>query len=99
MRSTQMMLAVCALLFAAGGGPAFAAQTCAPKAVGAKILKSKNASDIHPDWKPPNRIGLGWSLAEIKHEGRFLSGRLVTTRGGLTRGRVYVIADEWDCEG
>jgi hypothetical protein len=42
-------------------------------------------------------IGTSWSLIEIKREGRFLRGRLVDPRGGIQRGRVFVIASELDC--
>jgi hypothetical protein len=46
---------------------------------------------------PPAFIGTSWSLIETKQEGRFLRGRLVSPPGGIQRGRVFVIANEWDC--
>ena len=73
------------------------AQSCAPKATGAKILRTKNVKDVDPNWAPPTFIGTSWSLIEIKREGKFLRGRLVDPRGGIQRGRVFVIASEWDC--
>ena len=73
------------------------AQSCAPKATGAKILRTKNVNDVDPNWAPPAFIGTSWSLIEVKREGRFLRGRLVDPRGGIQRGRVFVIASEWDC--
>jgi hypothetical protein len=73
------------------------AQSCAPKATGAKILRTKNVKDVDPNWAPPAFIGTSWSLIEIKREGKFLRGRLVDPRGGIQRGRVFVIASEWDC--
>jgi hypothetical protein len=72
------------------------AQSCAPKATGAKILRTKNVKDVDPNWAPPAFIGTSWSLIEVKREGRFLRGQLVDPRGGIQRGRVFVIASEWD---
>ncbi len=95
-----MRLGACALaaLILVGSTLAtLAEESCSPKSVGAKILRSRNVADVHPDWAAPNQIGLSWSLVNVKHEGRFLSGQLVTPRGGTMRGRVYVLADEWDC--
>jgi hypothetical protein len=74
-----------------------AAPSCAPKATGAKILRTKNVNDVDPNWAPPAFIGTSWSLIEAKQDGRFLHGRLVSPRGGIQRGRVFVIASEWDC--
>ena len=45
----------------------------------------------------PAFIGTSWSLIETRHEGEFLSGVLVNPRGGVLPGRVFVIANEWDC--
>ena len=73
------------------------AQSCAPKATGTKILRTKNVNDVDPNWAPTAFIGTSWSLIEVKREGRFLRGRLVDPRGGIQRGRVFVIASEWDC--
>jgi hypothetical protein len=73
------------------------AQGCAPKATGAKILRTKNVKDVDPNWAPPAVIGTSWSLIEVRREGRFLRGRLVNPRGGIQPGRVFVIAREWDC--
>jgi hypothetical protein len=73
------------------------AQSCAPKATGAKILRTKNVNDVDPNWAPPAFIGTSWSLIEVKREGRFLRGRLADPRGRIQRGRVFVIASEWDC--
>jgi hypothetical protein len=76
--------------------PALAEKSCAPLAVGAKILASKNAADIHPEWVGDS-IGLGWSLVDVRQEGEFLSGAPVNTRGGRLKYRVYVLASEWTC--
>jgi hypothetical protein len=75
---------------------ALAAPSCSPRIVGAKILSSKNINDIHPQWVG-NSIGLGWSLVNVRQEGVFLSGALVTTRGAQEKYRVYVVPGEWIC--
>ena len=68
---------VCSLgLVIFAGPPASAvtapvAQSCAPKATGAKILRTKNLKDVDPNWAPPAFIGTSWSLIEIKREGNF----------------------------
>ena len=77
--------------------PARAEQSCAPKTNAAKVLRSKNVNDVDPNWAPPAFIGTSWSLIETRHEGEFLSGVLVNPRGGVLPGRVFVIANEWDC--
>ena len=77
--------------------PARAEQSCAPKTNAAKILRTKNVNDVDPNWAPPAFIGTSWSLIETRHEGEFLSGVLVNPRGGVLPGRVFVIANEWDC--
>jgi hypothetical protein len=86
-----------AILFGSASAVA-AAESCAPNKVGPKILRSKNPSDIHPNWAPPNQVGMAWSLIHVRHEDRFLGGQLVTPRGGALAGRVFVLASEWDCE-
>ena len=77
--------------------PARAEQSCAPKTNAAKILRTKNVNDVDPNWAPPAFIGTSWSLIETRHEGGFLSVVLVNPRGGVLPGRVFVIANEWDC--
>ena len=77
--------------------PARAEQSCAPKTNATKILRTKNVNDVDPNWAPPAFIGTSWSLIETRQEGEFLSGVLVNPRGGVLPGRVYVIANEWDC--
>jgi hypothetical protein len=74
-----------------------AAQSCAPKTTAAKILRTTNIDDVDPNWASPAHIGLSWSLIETKREGMFVSGVLVSPRGGVQPGRVFVIASEWDC--
>jgi hypothetical protein len=92
----SLAIVICACL-PASAVTAPVAQSCAPKAPGAKILRTKNVTDVEPNWAPPAVIGTSWSLIEIKREGRFLRGRLVNPRGGIQPGRVFVIASEWDC--
>ena len=77
--------------------PARAEQSCAPKTNATKILRTKNVNDVDPNWAPPAFIGTSWSLIETRQEGEFLSGVLVNPRGGVLPGRIYVIANEWDC--
>jgi hypothetical protein len=74
-----------------------AQKSCSPAAPGARILRSPDVNDIHPDWRPPAVIGTSWSLLGVRREREFLSGRLVSPRGGVQRGRVYVIPSEWLC--
>src|SRR3954454_16023339 len=62
-----------------------------------RILRTKNVNDVDPNWAPPAFIGTSWSLIETRQEGEFLSGVLVSPRGGALPGRVFVIANEWDC--
>jgi hypothetical protein len=75
---------------------ALAASGCSPRIVGAKILASRDIKDIHPAWTDAS-IGLGWSLVNIRQEGNFLSGSLVTTRGAQEKYRVFVLPGEWIC--
>jgi hypothetical protein len=91
-----MALLACACV-ALSSLPARAEQSCAPKTNAAKILRTKNVNDVDPNWAPPAFIGTSWSLIETRQEGEFLSGVLVNPRGGALPGRVYVIANEWDC--
>jgi hypothetical protein len=77
--------------------PTRAEQSCAPKTNAAKILRTKNVNDVDPNWAPPAFIGTSWSLIETRQEGEFLSGVLVNPRGRALPGRVFVIANEWDC--
>jgi hypothetical protein len=77
--------------------PARAEQSCAPKTTAAKILRTKNVNDVDPNWAPPAFIGTSWSLIETRQEGEFLTGVLVNPRGRVQPGRVFVIANEWDC--
>lgn len=74
-----------------------AEQSCAPETNAAKILRTKNVNDVDPNWAPPAFIGTSWSLIETRQEGEFLSGVLVNPRGSTLPGRVFVIANEWDC--
>lgn len=71
--------------------------TCAPNREGAKILRTPDFNDIHPQWRLPNSIGTSWSLIRMSREGVFLRGQLVSPRGGIQRYRVFVIASEWTC--
>jgi hypothetical protein len=56
-----------------------------------KVLKSKDENDID------SYVASAWSLLRVRREGRFLSGVLATPRGSVLPGRVFVIADEWNC--
>jgi hypothetical protein len=91
-----MALLACASV-ALSSFPARAEQSCAPKTNAAKILRTKNVNDVDPNWAPPAFIGTSWSLIETRQEGEFLSGVLVNPRGRALPGRVFVIANEWDC--
>src|SRR5262249_16833183 len=71
--------------------PAQAAETCTPKGDRGKILRSKDANDID------SYVGSAWSLINVRRDGSFLSGTLVTPRQSTEQRRVFVIADEWTC--
>jgi hypothetical protein len=71
---------------------------CNPMEPGALILKSPHVADLHPDWVPPNSIGSGWGLTQIRREQGFYSGRLVSSRGAIQPYRVYVVPSQWQCQ-
>jgi hypothetical protein len=97
MSKIMRVLCVCQVgVFLLAVPQAHAAPSCSPRIVGAKILSSKNLDDVHPQWVGSS-IGLGWSLVNVRQEGSFLSGMLVTTRGGQEKNRVYVVPGEWIC--
>jgi len=87
-----------AATFFAAASQSNAAPRCNPKMSGARILNSPDINDVHSDWIPPNAVGTGWSLDTLTHHGPFLSGTLYSSRGTPQPGRIYVIANEWDCE-
>jgi hypothetical protein len=92
--------AIALLACASVASPSLSARaepSCAPKTNAAKILRSTNVTDVDPNWAQPAFIGTSWSLIETRREGEFLSGVLVNPRGGALPGRVFVIANEWDC--
>ena len=102
MRTTlnAFALAGCALalaLLAPARHASAALKGCTPKSNDSKILGSKNPNDIHKDWRDGSYIGTSWSLTNIREEGAYLSGVLVTPRGGKQNYRVFVIRNEWDC--
>jgi hypothetical protein len=68
-----------------------AAESCTPKSEQGKVLRSKDIKDID------SYVGSAWSLTNIRREGNFLSGVLITPRQNVGTKRVFVIADEWDC--
>jgi hypothetical protein len=85
-----LRLVLCASLVAFAL-PAAGAETCTPKGERGKILRSKDVNDID------SYVGLAWSLTNVRRDGSFLSGTLVTPRQSTDKRRVFVIADEWDC--
>ena len=58
-----------------------------------KILRSKNINDIHPRFKG-GRPGAQTTLIVTSKEGKFYKGN--SPLEGVSR--VYVLADQWDCE-
>jgi hypothetical protein len=90
-------LLVAGILLVSSIAPLSAEQQCVPKEAGAKILRTPNIADMHPDWMPPAAVGTSWSLARVKRERSFLSGTLVSPRGGVQPGRVFVLPNEWNC--
>jgi hypothetical protein len=95
-RVCQVALCVHVGVFLLAMPQAHAAKSCSPRIVGAKILASKDINDVYPQWVGAS-IGLAWSLVNVRQEGSFLSGVLVTTRGAQEKNRVYVIPSEWIC--
>lgn len=85
MRLVLSMGLACSML------PAQAAETCTPKGDRGKILKSKDINDVD------SYVGSAWSLINVRRDGSFLSGTLVTPRQSTETRRVFVIADEWNC--
>lgn len=87
-----------ALIFASN--PALAL-SCSPKDVTARILKSANPNDVHPDWKGGSNIGTAWTLEASgrlqRPTGTYLKGDLLSPRGGTINRGVFVLLSEWDC--
>lgn len=78
--------------------PKLTYQRCYPRRSGARILRTPDANDIHPDWRPPSAIGTAWSLIDVNNHGALLGGKLVSPRGGEQPGRVFVVTSEWECQ-
>lgn len=81
-----------------------AARSCTPVDNSARILRSPNPNDLHPDWKGEAYVGLSWSLrvtgSSVRSDtGSYLRGDLVSPRGGVINKGVYVVAREWECRG
>jgi hypothetical protein len=86
------------LLFAST--PAFALM-CNPKDVTARVLKSPNPNDIHPDWRDGSHLGTAWTLKATRRvqseTGTYLQGDLLSPRGGIINRGVFALMPEWDC--
>lgn len=76
---------------------------CHPKDTTARILKSPNPNDLHPDWTGENRIGTGWTLSAkdvrtSETKTYYIFGDLLSPRGGVVNKGVWVLTAEWDCD-
>jgi hypothetical protein len=95
-------VALIASLVASGTGTASAETMCNPVSNAARILKTPNPNDIHPDWKGESYVGLSWGVRtngkRIKKEtGTFLKGNLISPRGGVVNKGIYIVVSEWEC--
>lgn len=76
--------------------------SCAPKSTTARILKSANPNDFDPAWSGESYIGTSWNLSvggSISNAGIIYKfGHLITPRGGVQPSKVFVLADEWNCD-
>jgi hypothetical protein len=77
------------------------ALSCNPRDVTARILKTPNPNDIHPDWQGGSNIGTAWTLSATGRvqsaTGTYLKGNLLSPRGGVINRGVFIMPAEWDC--
>ncbi len=77
------------------------ALSCNAKDVTARILKTSNPNDVHPDWQGESNIGTAWTLSvtgEVKSAtGTYLKENLISPRGGVVNRGVFILPSEWDC--
>ena len=75
---------------------------CRPNDNQTPILGSRNPSDYHPNWRPPNSIGPGWSLKLDKVyddlQYTFYHGDLISPKGVTVDRGVYTLQKGWVCE-
>lgn len=95
---------IAALIFALASSPqaVTVSLSCAPKDVTARILKSPNPNDTHPDWAGEDTIGTSWSLAAharyYDDAGRtYLTGEIISPRGAIVTAQAFVLESEWTC--
>lgn len=101
-RLSAIAFALTASFMATNAGAAAAETMCNPISNAARILKTPNPNDIHPDWKGESYVGLSWGVrsngkAIRKDAGTFLKGNLISPRGGVVNKGIYIVASEWEC--
>jgi hypothetical protein len=76
--------------------------SCYPNSVAARLLQSASPNDIHPRWGGSSSIGLDWRVEGLRAVNRdgvaYLSGDLISPRGGIINHDVTIIAAEWTCQ-
>jgi len=76
--------------------------SCQPNSIAARLLQSASPNDIHPTWGGSSRIGLDWRVEGLRAVNRdgvaYLSGDLISPRGGVINHDVTIIAAEWTCQ-
>ena len=78
---------------------------CWPLEPGAEVLSAPQSGAIHPDWKPPSRVGTGTPLfvkGRLVDRGvPYLAGDLMTSQGGVDptdmTPDVFTLEKEWTC--
>lgn len=102
MKRVFFVAATVALLAAASSASAASGGECSPASNAARVLKSPNPNDVSPQWSGDAYIGTSWTLevqGTTKNDtGIYLFGRLISPRGRVQKGLVYVVSSEWDCD-
>lgn len=87
-------------LVATGLPSAAQATQCSPVDGTARVLRSPNPNDTHPDWRGESRLGTSWTFERAgTAPAGFLRGNLVSPRGGVVNRGVYILPREWECDG
>jgi len=85
------------VLFTHASRVAAASFQCVPKSNTARVLKSPNPNDLHPQWRGQSYIGTSWTFVREAVVGSYFRGKLISPRGGVQPYRIFILPDEWDC--
>jgi len=96
---TKTLLAAAAFALLATSASATEIQ-CVPKNVAARVLKSANPNDFHPQFSGLSYIGES-STFVVKGRSSdlgvtYFSGDYISPRGAVTK-NVFAISSEWEC--